>query len=156
MLLTSLVGVDLAATDFPQKSHQLSETTVGLGNVEDLKKSLALVIIAEEFELAAVVADALQDLLHIRKVANMENGFSKFDMPKVALAVLGFPAGEATLAWLDDSQPWVVDSLIGIDLPPLAGCPASLMRDWVTSMADRYSISSEVSAENLTCVTSAV
>lgn len=86
----------------------------------------------------------------------MKNRFCQFDVSEVALAFFGFSASEAALAGLHDAKSGVVDSLIGEGVPPLVGCPASLMRDWVTSMAERYSISSEVSAENLTWVTSAV
>lgn len=62
----------------------------------------------ENLQLGAIVADALQDFLHVVHKAIMENWLVELDMSKVSLALSSLSTGLALLIKCGDSEPEIV------------------------------------------------
>jgi len=83
--------------------------------MHDLFKFLCLVV-GEDPQLRTMVAHALQNLLDVLYISQVEYWFGKSDVSEMALAVFALTTGLAFLAGFHDPHPCVVDpTTLGVD-----------------------------------------
>lgn len=61
--------------------------------MNDATEFFSLLVILEDLQLGAVVADAFEDLFNVLHEAIVEDGLVKFDVPEVPLAFTRLPTG---------------------------------------------------------------
>lgn len=108
ILFLLLLFLEWALIDGREQLRQLIQSFRWLGDVYDASELLPLLVVLEDLQLGAVVADALEDLFHVLHESIVENWLVEFDVPEVPLTLPGLPAGFALLIESGNAESEVV------------------------------------------------